>query len=67
MLHDYLGDKAANYRLMQNIRQWWLKRGFVVKVWLERAGDPTNRTPIHVIRTNIEQDCKHLGTRYVVD
>lgn len=67
MSHDYLGDRAANYRLMQNIRSWWLKRGFVVRVWLEKAKDPTNNTTIYVIRTDIKQNCAHAGTRYATD
>lgn len=66
MAHDYLDDRAANYRLMQNIRTWWRKRGFVVRVWLEKAKDPTNNTTIYVIRTDIKQDCTHAGTRYSI-
>ncbi len=47
--HDYLSDRAANYKLMSDIKNWWRKRGYQVKVWLERGIDPTNGTNIHVI------------------
>lgn len=67
MAHDYLDDRVANYRLMQNIRAWWRKRGFVVHVWLEKAKDPTNNTTIYVIRTDIKQNCAHAGTRYATN
>ncbi len=66
MKHDYLADRAANFRLMNDIRSWWAKRGYPVQVWLEKANDPTNGTVIWVIRTTITQDTKHLGTRYVL-
>jgi hypothetical protein len=33
--HDYLSDRAANYKLMQDIRNWWSRRGQTVRVWLE--------------------------------
>lgn len=65
--HDYLSDRAANYKLMADIKNWWRKRGYVVKVWLERAVDPTNGTFIHVIRTNIIQNVDNARTRYVTD
>ncbi len=67
MKHDYLSDKAANYYLMEQIRSWWRKRGIMVKVWLEKANDPTNGTAIHVIRTNIIQDCNNIRSRYIVE
>jgi len=35
--HDYLSDRAANYKLMADIKNWWRKRGYVVRVWLEKA------------------------------
>jgi hypothetical protein len=66
MKHDYLADRAANFRLMNDIRSWWAKRGYPVQVWLEKANDPTNGTVIWVIRTTITQYTKHLGTRYVL-
>lgn len=65
--HDYLSDRAANYKLMADIKNWWRKRGYVVKVWLERAIDPTNGTFIYVIRTNIIQNVDNARTRYVTD
>jgi len=65
--HDYLSDKAANYKLMSDIKNWWMKRGFVVKAWLERGIDPSNGTSIHVIRTNIVQNVDNARTRYVTD
>jgi len=65
--HDYLVDRAANYKLMSDIKNWWRKRGYEVKVWMERAIDPTNGTNIHVIRTNIHQDVANARTRYVTD
>lgn len=64
MPHDYLADRAANYRLMQNIREWWKRRGFIVNVWLEKANSPQDNSVIWVIRTNITQNVKHAGTRY---
>lgn len=66
MAHDYLSDRAANYRLMQQIVSWWKKRGFVVRAWLEKATDPTNGTVIWVIRTNIRQDASNVDPRYTV-
>lgn len=66
MAHDYLDDRAANFKLMSDIKAWWKKRGVVVHTWLEKATDPTNGTTIWVIRSNIIQDCKHLGSRYVI-
>ncbi len=65
--HDYLADKAANYKLMSDIKNWWRKRGYEVKVWMERAIDPSNGTNIHVIRTNIHQDVENARIRYVTD
>ncbi len=65
--HDYLADKAANYKLMSDIKNWWRKRGYEVKVWMERAVDPSNGTNIHVIRTNIHQDVANARIRYVTD
>lgn len=66
MPHDYLDDRAANFKLMNDIKSWWRKRGIVVHTWLEKAVDPTNGTNIWVIRSNIIQDCKNAGSRYVV-
>jgi hypothetical protein len=64
--HDYLSDRAANYKLMADIRNWWRKRGYNVKVWLEKAVDPTNGTTIWVIRSNIVQPVSKLRSNYVV-
>lgn len=65
--HDYLADRAANYKLMADIRNWWRKRGYVVKVWLEKAIDPSNGTSIWVIRTNIVQPVSNARSGYSVD
>lgn len=64
--HDYLSDRAANYKLMADIKNWWRKRGYNVKVWLEKAVDPTNGTTIWVIRSNIVQPVSKLRSNYVV-
>jgi hypothetical protein len=64
--HDYLTDRAANYRLIQQIVSWWRKRGFVVRAWLEKSGDPSNGGVIWVIRTNIVQDASNVKPRYTV-
>lgn len=66
MKHDYLSDRAANFKLMQDIRSWWAKRGHSVHVWLEKGTDPTNGTKIWVIRTNIVQDVKNAKENYCV-
>jgi hypothetical protein len=66
MKHDYLSDRAANFHLMNNIKAWWRKRGFIVRTRLEKSIDPTNGTVIWVIRTNIVQDCNNIRSRYIV-
>lgn len=65
--HDYLSDRAANYKLMADIRNWWRKRGYTVKVWLEKAIDPSNGTNIWVIRTNITQPVSKARSGYFVE
>ena len=65
--YDYLAERAANYKLMADIRNWWRKRGYVVKVWLEKAIDPSNGTNIWVIRTNIVQSVSNARSGYSVD
>jgi len=65
--YDYLADRAANYKLMADIRNWWRKRGYVVKVWLEKANDPSNGTNIWGIRTNIVQSVSNARSGYSVD
>lgn len=65
--HDYLGDRAANFKLMADIKNWWRKRGYNVRVWLEKAIDPTNGTTIWVIRTNIIQPVSKARSNYVVE
>lgn len=65
--YDYLADRAANYKLMADIRNWWRKRGYVVKVWLEKAIDPSNGTNIWVIRSNIVQSVSNARSGYSVD
>jgi hypothetical protein len=64
--HDYLSDRAANYKLMADIKNWWRKRGYEVRVWLEKAVDPTNGTVIWVIRSNIVQPVSKLRSNHVV-
>ena len=64
--HDYLSDRAANYKLMADIKSWWRKRGYVVKVWLEKAIDPTSGSQIHVVRTNIMQSVTNARKNYYV-
>lgn len=64
--HDYLSDRAANYKLMADIKNWWRKRGYNVNVWLEKAVDPSNGTTIWVIRSNIVQPVSKLRSNYVV-
>lgn len=64
--HDYLSDRAANYKLMADIKNWWRKRGYEVCVWLEKVVDPSNGTTIWVIRSNIVQPVSKLRSNYVV-
>ncbi len=65
-MHDYLGDKAANYKLMQDIINWWAKRGYTVKAWLEKSVSPVSGHTIWMVRTNIVQDVKSLEKKHVV-
>jgi hypothetical protein len=65
--HDYLSDRAANYKLMADIKNWWRKRGYIVRVWLEKAIDPSNGTTIFVIRSNIVQPVRNARNSYYVD
>lgn len=65
--HDYLSDRAANYKLMNDIKNWWRKRGCSVKVWVARGIDPSNGTNIHVIRTDIVQSVDNARNGYVTD
>jgi hypothetical protein len=65
--HDYLSDRAANYKLMADIKNWWRKRGYIVRVWLEKAIDPSNGTAIFVIRSNIVQPVRNARNSYIVD
>ena len=51
---------------MADIKNWWRKRGYEVRVWLEKAVDPTNGTTIWVIRSNIVQPVSNLRSNYVV-
>lgn len=67
MRHDYLSDRAANFKLMADIKTWWKRRGYHVNAWLEKAVDPTNGTVIWVIRTNITQSIANLRNRYIVE
>jgi len=65
--HDYLSDRAANYKLMADIKNWWRKRGYIVRVWLEKTIDPSNGTTIFVIRSNIVQPVRNARNSYYVD
>ncbi len=65
--HDYLSDRAANYKLMSDIKSWWRKRGYVVRVWLEKAIDPMSGSQIHVVRTNIVQSVTNARRSYYVE
>ena len=64
---DYLSDKAANYRLMQDIREWWKKRGHNVRVWLAKERDPQGAGYIYVIKTDINQSVENCYSGYSVD
>jgi hypothetical protein len=64
--HDYLGDRAANFRLIQQIVAWWRKRGFEVRAWLEKGTAGSNGATIWVIRTNIKQDARNVNPRYTI-
>lgn len=55
MTHDYLSDRMANFKLMSDIKNWWRKRGYIVRVWLEKSADPNGGITIYTIRTNIPQ------------
>lgn len=63
--HDYLSDRAANYKLVADIKGWWKKRGHEVKVWIEKGIDPSKGTTIYVIRSNIVQNVADARNRYV--
>lgn len=65
--HDYLADKAANFKLMNDIKAWWRRRGVIVQVWLERVRDPQGAEWIHVIRTNITQNTATARSGYMVE
>jgi hypothetical protein len=65
--HDYLSDRATNYKLMADIKNWWRKRGYIVRVWLEKAIDPSNGTNIWVIRSNIVQTVSNARSGYSVE
>lgn len=65
--HDYLGDRAANYKLMNDIKAWWRKRGCIVRVWMEKASDPQGGGSIHIIRTNIVQHVSTAQGGYFAD
>lgn len=65
--HDYLSDRAANYKLMNDIKNWWQKRGYSVKVWLEKGNSPSNGANIYVIRTDIMQSVNTARSGYVTE
>ena len=62
--YDYLGDKAANFRLINMITTYWRKRGFHVKAWVERGNDSSNGAAIFVVRTDIRQDVTKIDPTY---
>lgn len=61
---DYLGDKAANFKLINLITTYWRKRGFRVRAWVEKANDPSNGSTIFVLRTDIKQDMTKIDPTY---
>lgn len=65
--HDYLDDKAANYRLCQTIRDWWHKRGHRVRVRLEKVKDPQGSGSIFVVRVDAPQHVRNLELGHSVD
>ena len=56
MSHDYLGDRLATLKLVENIRRWWQRHGIVVKVWIEKVPNPQDGRSIYVVRTALQQD-----------
>lgn len=64
---DYLSDKTANFKLMNDIKAWWRRRGVIVRVWLERVGDPQGSGQIYVIRSNIVQNVATARSGLVVE
>jgi hypothetical protein len=66
MTHDYLEDRAANFKLMNDIKTWWKKRGHNVHVYLATERDPQGGGNIHVIRTRIPQSVAVAQTGYMV-
>jgi hypothetical protein len=63
---DYLGNRADNLKLINTIKQWWAKRGFIVQAWTEKAVDPTTNSTIWVVRTSIKQDARNIRKNYTV-
>lgn len=63
---DYLGDRAANMRLINLIQNFWKKRGYKVRAWVEKADDPQGGAYIWVIKTDITQSLVGLRSAYTV-
>ena len=63
---DYLGDRAANARLINLIQNFWKKRGHAVRAWVEKAPDPQGNSCVWVVRTDIQQSLLNLNPRYTV-
>lgn len=61
---DYLGDRAANFRLINLITTYWRKRGYRVKAWIEKANDPSNGSTIFVVRTDIHQNAGQIDPAF---
>ncbi len=64
--NDYLSDKAANYKLIADIKAWWAKRGYQVNCWIEKIQSPVSGHTTFIVRTNITQDVKNAERGYVV-
>ena len=63
---DYLGDKAANTKLINLIQNFWKKRGYEVRAWAEKVENPRSNSHIWVVRTNIKQTLVGVKSSYTV-
>jgi hypothetical protein len=55
---DYMGSKAPNFYLVNRIKEWWLKRGYVVRPRIEKVPNPQGTGSIYVVRLDIPQNVK---------
>jgi len=51
---DYIGDAYYARQLARIIREYWLERGYVVNVYVEKQEHAGMRKPIYVVRSNIK-------------